>query len=157
MLLRKIKILNLCLLQEILQKMESPVAQAILDYREMAKLVSTYIDKLPKCANPKDGRIHCSFNQYGADTGRFSSSDPNLQNIPSHNKDIRKMFVATNGEFIVSTEDDYFSVSRFSEVFTMRGWVLADRLVSGDVLINCDEQYLIRNIETQKSNVLLYI
>ena len=143
--------------EAILQKMESPVAQAILDYREMAKLVSTYIDKLPKCANPKDGRIHCSFNQYGADTGRFSSSDPNLQNIPSHNKDIRKMFVATNGEFIVSTEDDYFSVSRFSEVFTMRGWVLADRLVSGDVLINCDEQYLIRNIETQKSNVLLYI
>lgn len=90
--------------EAILQKMENSVAQAILDYREMAKLVSTYIDKLPKCANPKDGRIHCSFNQYGADTGRFSSSDPNLQNIPSHNKDIRKMFVASPGYVLMSSD-----------------------------------------------------
>ena len=84
--------------EAILQKIDSPITKAILDYREMSKLVSTYIDKLPGCVNPKDGRIHCNFNQYGADTGRMSSSDPNLQNIPSHNKDIRKMFVATNEE-----------------------------------------------------------
>ena len=70
----------------------------------MSKLVSTYIDKLPNCVNPKDGRIHCSFNQYGADTGRFSSSDPNLQNIPSHNKDIRKMFVASDGYVLMSSD-----------------------------------------------------
>ena len=70
----------------------------------MSKLVSTYIDKLPNCVNPKDGRIHCSFNQYGADTGRFSSSDPNLQNIPSHNKAIRKMFVASDGYVLMSSD-----------------------------------------------------
>jgi DNA polymerase I-like protein with 3'-5' exonuclease and polymerase domains len=62
---------------EILSKIDNPLCKAILEYREVSKLLSTYIDKLPDCVNPKDGRIHCSFNQYGADTGRFSSSDPN--------------------------------------------------------------------------------
>ena len=90
--------------EAILQKIDSPIAKAILEYREMSKLVSTYIDKLPNCVNPQDGRIHCSFNQYGADTGRFSSSDPNLQNIPSHNKDIRKMFVASEGYVLMSSD-----------------------------------------------------
>ena len=90
--------------EKILQAIDNPIAKAILDYREMSKLVSTYIDKLPNCVNPKDGRIHCSFNQYGADTGRFSSSDPNLQNIPSHNKDIRKMFVASDGYVLMSSD-----------------------------------------------------
>ena len=90
--------------EAILQKIDNPIAKAVLDYREMSKLVTTYIEKLPNCVNPKDGRIHCSFNQYGADTGRFSSSDPNLQNIPSHNKDIRKMFVASDGYVLMSSD-----------------------------------------------------
>lgn len=90
--------------EAILQKIDNPIAKAILDYREVSKLVSTYIDKLPECVNPKDGRIHCSFNQYGAKTGRFSSSDPNLQNIPSHNKDIRQMFVASDGYVLMSSD-----------------------------------------------------
>ena len=90
--------------EAILQKIDNPIAKAVLEYREVSKLVSTYIDKLPLCVNSKDGRIHCSFNQYGADTGRFSSSDPNLQNIPSHNKDIRKMFVASDGYVLMSSD-----------------------------------------------------
>lgn len=90
--------------EPVLEKIDLPLAKAILDYREIAKLLSTYIDKLPECANPKDGRIHCSFNQYGADTGRMSSSDPNLQNIPSHNKDIRKMFIASPGYVLMSSD-----------------------------------------------------
>jgi len=88
----------------ILQKIDNPLCKAILDYRNVDKLLTTYIDKLPKVINPKDGRIHCSFNQYGADTGRMSSSDPNLQNIPSHNKEIRKMFVATPGYVLMSSD-----------------------------------------------------
>lgn len=90
--------------EAILQKIDNPIAKAILEFREMSKLVSTYIDKLPNCVNPKDGRIHCNFNQYGADTGRMSSSDPNLQNIPSHNKDIRKLFVASDGYVLMSSD-----------------------------------------------------
>lgn len=80
------------------------ICKAVLEYREIQKLLSTYIDKLPDCVNPKDGRIHCNFNQYGADTGRMSSSDPNLQNIPSYNKEIRKMFVASDGYVLMSSD-----------------------------------------------------
>ncbi len=83
---------------------DNAVVKAILEYRSFATLVSTFIDKLPNCVNPKDGRIHCKFNQYGADTGRFSSQDPNMQNIPSHNKDIRKMFKATDGYVMMSAD-----------------------------------------------------
>lgn len=89
--------------EEILSKIDHPVAKAILEYREVKKLLTTYIDKLSECVQ-MDGRIHCSFNQYGADTGRFSSSDPNLQNIPSHNKDIRKMFIASPGYVLMSSD-----------------------------------------------------
>lgn len=119
----------------ILQKIDNPIAKAILDYREMAKLVTTYIDKLPNCVNPKDGRIHCNFNQYGADTGRFSSSDPNLQNIPSHNKDIRKMFVATNETKLVTTDTHQFEVDRWCEVECVDKWKYADKIVVGDILL----------------------
>lgn len=63
--------------EDILQKIDNDLAKCILDYREVEKLLSTYIDKLPECANPKDGRIHCNFNLYGANTGRMSSENPN--------------------------------------------------------------------------------
>ena len=90
--------------EDALIKLDNPLSKAILDYREFATIVSTFIDKLPDCVNPKDGRIHCKFNQYGADTGRFSSEDPNMQNIPSHNKDIRKMFTASDGYVLMSSD-----------------------------------------------------
>lgn len=88
---------------EILEKIDNPLCKAILDYRTTDKLLSTYIDKLPECLK-KDGRVHCSINQYGAKTGRMSSDNPNLQNIPSHNKDIRKMFVASPGCVLMSAD-----------------------------------------------------
>lgn len=119
---------------EILTKIDNPIAKAVLEYREVQKLLSTYIDKLPNCVNPKDGRIHCSFNQYGADTGRMSSSDPNLQNIPSHNKDIRKMFIANNQQYYVDAEDS-IEVSVFVEVKTSEGWKWASSVTVGDTLI----------------------
>ena len=90
--------------EKILLKINNDFTSALLEYREVGKLINTYIDKLPDCVNPDDGRIHCKFNQYGADTGRFSSNDPNLQNIPSHNKDIRKMFKATDGYVLMSSD-----------------------------------------------------
>lgn len=61
---------------DILLKWDTPLSKALIDYREIEKLISTYIDKLPSCVNPNDGRIHCSFKQYGAVTGRMSSQDP---------------------------------------------------------------------------------
>lgn len=89
---------------ESLKALDNNVSKAILGYRELSTIVSTFIDKLPECVNPNDNRIHCRFNQYGADTGRFSSNNPNLQNIPSHNKDIRKMFKASDGYVLMSSD-----------------------------------------------------
>lgn len=62
--------------EEIIQQLDTPLSKALLDYRETQKLLSTYVDKLPQVVNPKTGRVHCSFHQYGAATGRFSSSNP---------------------------------------------------------------------------------
>ena len=87
--------------EDILKKINLPICDLILEQRGLLKLINTYIDKLPECISEKDGRLHAHFNQYGAATGRFSSSDPNLQNIPSHNNEIRMMFTATPGYVMV--------------------------------------------------------
>lgn len=87
--------------EEILNQIDLPICKLILQSRGLLKLINTYIDKLPECVSPVDGRLHAHFNQFGADTGRFSSSDPNLQNIPSHNNEIRMMFTAAPGNVLV--------------------------------------------------------
>ena len=84
--------------EEVLQQLRSkaPIIADILDYRGLKKLLSTYIDVLPKLINPRTGHIHTSFNQAITATGRLSSSDPNLQNIPvrgEDGKEIRKCFI----------------------------------------------------------------
>jgi DNA polymerase I-like protein with 3'-5' exonuclease and polymerase domains len=79
------------------------LCEAILALRNVEKLLSTYIDKIPSVVLD-DGKVHCSYNQYGADTGRFSSSEPNMQNIPSHNKEIRKMFRAEEGYVLLGAD-----------------------------------------------------
>lgn len=82
---------------------EKNLCEAILGIRNVDKLLNTYIDKMPQISLD-DGRVHASYNQYGAKTGRFSSSDPNLQNIPSHNKEIRKMFKAQDGYVLIGAD-----------------------------------------------------
>lgn len=89
---------------DILAKFNNPIAESLIKYREFSKLVDAFIDSLPKFVNPNDGRIHCSFNQYGAKTGRMSCSEPNLQQIPSHNKEIRQMFKASDGYVLMSSD-----------------------------------------------------
>jgi DNA polymerase-1 len=81
--------------------------RVILEYRGLAKLRSTYTDKLPDMANRDDGRVHTSFHQAGAATGRLASSDPNLQNIPIRTEDgrrVRRAFVAPPGRKIVAAD-----------------------------------------------------
>ncbi len=84
------------------------VIQEILNYRMYSKLKSTYVDALPKMINPRTGRVHSSFNQARAATGRLSSESPNLQNIPIKNaagREIRKAFVPRDGEHILMAAD----------------------------------------------------
>lgn len=89
--------------EDIVATFNSDVATALIKCREVTKLLSTYIDNLPAIIG-KDGKIHCKFNQYGAATGRFSSSEPNMQNIPSHNTDIRKIYGAVEGYNLISCD-----------------------------------------------------
>lgn len=88
---------------KMLKAWKTPLADALLEYKAIVKLLE-FIVKLPKEVNAKDGRVHGRFNQYGAKTGRFSSKNPNLQQIPSHCKDIRPMFVATEGYVLMSSD-----------------------------------------------------
>ncbi len=92
-------------LEELAQSYELP--QLILDYRQLTKLKSTYVDSLPGLIHPETGRIHTSFHQTGAATGRLSSSDPNLQNIPIRTdlgRRIRGAFVPDTGNKLVSAD-----------------------------------------------------
>jgi len=92
---------------EILAK-KHPLPKILLDYRQLSKLKSTYIDALPALVNKRTGRIHTSFNQTVTATGRLSSSDPNLQNIPIRTdlgKQIRKAFVTKNSEYLFMSAD----------------------------------------------------
>ncbi|MFA4852850.1 MAG: DNA polymerase I, partial [Bacteroidales bacterium] len=96
--------------EEILVKLvnKHPIIQKILDYRSLTKLKSTYVDTLPNIVSQRTGRIHTSYNQAVAATGRLSSNNPNLQNIPirtERGREIRKAFVPRNDKFILLSAD----------------------------------------------------
>ena len=85
-----------------------PIVAKLLDYRQLAKLKSTYVDALPRLVNPKTGRIHSSFNQALTTTGRLSSNNPNLQNIPirtARGREIRKAFIPKDDQHILLAAD----------------------------------------------------
>src|SRR5215470_14858159 len=94
---------------EVLEELaaQHPLPAKIIGYREVAKLKSTYVDALPRLIHPETGRLHTSFSQTGAVTGRLSSSDPNLQNIPIRTelgRQIRAAFVAEKGKILLSAD-----------------------------------------------------
>ena len=96
--------------EDILSKLEGkhPIVAKILDYRELVKLKSTYVDTLPLLVNPKTNRIHTNFNQVVAVTGRLSSDNPNLQNIPirtERGRQIRKAFIPRNDDYVLLSAD----------------------------------------------------
>ena len=95
--------------EEVLEalKRKHPIVEKILEYRGLKKLLSTYIDALPQLINPQTGRIHTSFNQTVTATGRLSSSNPNLQNIPvrdAQGKEVRKAFIPYPGQIFFSAD-----------------------------------------------------
>ncbi|AMO37817.1 DNA polymerase I [Thauera humireducens] len=95
--------------EEVLEKLaeDYPLPKLLLEHRSLSKLKSTYADKLPRMVNPKTGRVHTSFSQATAVTGRLSSSEPNLQNIPIRTPEgrrIRAAFIAPKDHFIVSAD-----------------------------------------------------
>ena len=96
--------------EDVLQELagQHPVIEDILEYRLCTKLKSTYVDKLPKCVDPSTGRIHTSFNQALTETGRLSSDNPNLQNIPirtARGRRIREAFIARDSNHVILSAD----------------------------------------------------
>lgn len=148
--------------KKIRKKWNTPLSNAISEYKVVDKLLNTFIIKLPQDRNPNDGKVHGHFNQYGAKTGRFSSSKPNLQQIPSHNKDIRPMFTATNEEKYIEETDNSFVVDRWCEVNTPNGWKYADTVVVGDILVVEDngkrEEIIVNKVKTliDKNQIVYY-
>jgi DNA polymerase I len=105
----------------------------IIEYREIAKLKSTYVDALPKLIHPETGRLHTSFSQTGTATGRLSSSDPNLQNIPIRTevgREIRAAFVAEKGKILLSA--DYSQIELRIMAHFSKDPVLVDAFRNGE-------------------------
>jgi DNA polymerase-1 len=105
----------------------------IIEYREIAKLKSTYVDALPKLIHPETGRLHTSFSQTGTATGRLSSSDPNLQNIPIRSelgREIRAAFVAEKGKVLLSA--DYSQIELRIMAHFSKDPVLTDAFRNGE-------------------------
>lgn len=124
---------------EVLEKLaqdpevKSPVPSLIVEHRQLTKLVGTYLVALKEAINPETGRIHSSFNQTGAATGRLSSSDPNLQNIPIRTeigREIRKAFIAPPGRVLISA--DYSQIELRLLAHLSRDPALIDAFHRGD-------------------------
>jgi len=99
-------------LLKLVQETDHPIPKLVLEYREISKLKSTYVDTLPKMVCKRTGRIHASFHQTGAITGRLSSSDPNLQNIPIRTEAGRKIRAA----FVAGGENNVLLVADYSQI-----------------------------------------
>lgn len=90
--------------EEVLKRIDLPVCRTLLERRGVMKLMDAFIDALPQQVSAKDGRIHATLHSLGTVTGRFSNSAPNLQQIPSHNKEIRMLFKAAPGYMMVGSD-----------------------------------------------------
>ena len=117
---------------DVLEKLaeDFDICKEIMAYRGLAKLQSTYVDGLKQQMNPRTGRVHTSYNQVGAATGRFSSSDPNLQNIPSRSEDgrkIRKQFIAAKGYKILCADYSQIELRLLAHLSGSEGLLTAFR------------------------------
>lgn len=142
--------------EDIIKKLDYPICKLILEQRGLQKLLGTYIDKLPLCVDSKDDRLHASFNQLGTDTGRYSSSDPNLQNIPSKSKNIRLMFCAGYTENILSINNDKFIVPLEDEVKTTTGWIKAKEITTDNILCGVNDTFGIKKLDKTDTVVIIY-
>lgn len=120
--------------EAILEQINEPFCKALVAYKKFVKLITSFIDTLPTQLSPADNKIHCNHKQLGTVTGRVSCSNPNLQQIPSKNHEIRMMFCASTADSDIEF-DDSFEVYEKDEVLLSTGkYVEADHLSIGNTL-----------------------
>lgn len=113
---------------DVLEAIDHPVARKILEYRELSKLKSTYVDALPMLVNPNTGRVHTHLNQAATATGRLSSNNPNLQNIPirtERGRAVRRAFVAEKGHCLISADYSQIELRILAHITEDKGLVAA--------------------------------
>jgi DNA polymerase-1 len=118
---------------EVLESLKGkhPVVDLLLEYRELSKLKSTYLDALPQQVNPRTGRVHTSYNQAGSVTGRIASSEPNLQNIPIRSelgRQVRQAFIAGKGLTLLSVDYSQVELRIAAHMSQDEGMLTAFRL-----------------------------
>lgn len=137
---------------EVLAK-SNKLCDLILEQRQLLKLIDAFIDTLPKQLNPSDNRLHSHFNQLGTATGRFSCTDPNLQQIPSHNKEVRMLFCGSEKE-VEKEFEDYLEIYKSYDIKMNDGtFKRAEKIVVGDVLENDN---IVSKIEDNNKYVKIY-
>lgn len=145
------------------EERHSSLCKVIRERKTIVTLLQDFITKLPTLVNPVTQKIHCNLNQTGKEdrgvvTGRFSSSDPNLQQIPSKNNEVRLLFCGDVKYDDIELEDNYFVVSNICEVETTNGWKYAIDLQIGDEIIDNDNEVnIVTKIEIVDKNVYIYI
>lgn len=134
-------------LNQIFEKTGNKLCKLIIDYRHIKKMLSTYVDKIPEIRNKETNRVYATYNQYGADTGRFSSKDPNMQNIPSRGPDkiIRCMFTASIENTEVEVSDNSLTLHESYEVITDTGNIPISCVTQGMTIKTYDESHVLQD------------
>lgn len=144
--------------EDILKQIDLPIVKLIIEQRTLLKLLDAFIDALPKLVSERDGKIHSNFNQLGTDTGRFSCTNPNLQQIPARNVEVRMMFCASEYEEIEeSLELNSFVCFKEDELFLSNGWKKASEVVKGDLLVSENSYLKISQVVKVSDNSLRFI
>ena len=130
------------ILEELSETYHIEICDLLIQKRGVDILINTFIDKMPELIRKKTNKLHAKFNSYGAATGRFSSSEPNLQQIPSHEKAIRMMFTAPSEEHGIELNDNYYDVNSTDDIkMSENNWKRVKDVSLGDTILNSMGQF----------------
>ena len=152
--------------KEVLKAINTDFTNTILTYRHYSKLINAFTSKLPTWISEKDNKIHASFNQLGTEdrnvrTGRFSSTNPNLQQMPSKEKSMRLSFMGETKYDDNEVKDNCIVVKDYSEIETTNDWKNSSEINIGDIIIANENEkethFTVTETEKQDNNIIIYV